>query len=171
MTTAGTVTVAGSLIPIAGQSWMDKEFGSNQLADEQVGWDWFSLQFDDGRDIMLYALRDREGRVDFRQGTVVDIDGSPAYIRADAWSARETASWASPTTDARYPLEWTVEIPEHEITVVIVPMLQNQENVSTRVPGLFYWEGAVEVRSISGERLGQGFVELTGYGNAARPAI
>ncbi len=55
----------------AGESWMDKEISTSQLAENQVGWDWFSLQLDDDRDLMLYLLRRRDGATDFRHATLV----------------------------------------------------------------------------------------------------
>jgi predicted secreted hydrolase len=41
---------------------MDREFGSSFIEDGQVGWDWFAIQLDDGRDLMLYQLRRNDGR-------------------------------------------------------------------------------------------------------------
>jgi predicted secreted hydrolase len=49
--------------------------------------------------------------------------------------------------------------------------VSDQENRSARLPDLFYWEGAVELLAKDGERVGQGYVEMTGYGDAAKPAI
>ena len=46
---------------VKGTSWFDHEFGSNQLAQDQEGWDWFSLHLSDGRDLMLYFLRKTGG--------------------------------------------------------------------------------------------------------------
>ena len=57
-------------LAVTGQSWMDKEFGSQQLEPHQAGWDWFSLQLNDGREAMLYVLRDTTGAVDFSRGTI-----------------------------------------------------------------------------------------------------
>ena len=34
-----------------------------------------------------------------------------------------------------------------------------------------YWEGSVRVESRSGDRVGQGYVELTGYGENSRPPM
>lgn len=168
--TTGTLTVGGEEIPIVGESWMDKEFGSNQLAPHQVGWDWFSLRLDDGRDVMLYLLRSEDGD-SYGRGTVVAPDGTPTYLDRAAWTVTVTRRWRSARTGAEYPSRWRLASPELSLDVDVVPLLAAQENVTALVPGLFYWEGAVEVRARDGSRVGEGYVELTGYGTKARPAI
>jgi predicted secreted hydrolase len=55
--TTGTLTVDGARLPVEGISWMDHEFGSAELQANQAGWDWFSIQLDDRRELMLYLLR------------------------------------------------------------------------------------------------------------------
>ena len=75
MQTLGTVTLDGETELVSGTTWMDKEFGSNQLSDHQIGWDWFSLQLEDGRDLMLYTLRNADGVVDYQHATLVQPNG------------------------------------------------------------------------------------------------
>ncbi len=168
--TSGTVTMDGDTVTVLGESWMDKEFGSNQLGEHQVGWDWFSLRLDDGRDIMLYLLRSDDG-IDYARGTVVSPTGAARYLDRDALAITSIRSWSSPETGARYPSGWTLELPDEDVDVEIVPLVAGQENVARLVPDLFYWEGAVEIRTRAGSRVGEGYVELTGYGTRTRPAI
>lgn len=170
LATEGTVTLDGVVHTVAGESWMDKEFGSNQLGSDQVGWDWLALRLDDGREVMLYTLRS-EGGTSYARGTVVGTDGRVRYLHPSDWTLDVTATWRSGTTGAAYPGGWRLEIPTAGIAVDVVPMLADQENVAVLVPDLFYWEGAVTVRSPSGDRMGEGYVELTGYGTRTRPAI
>ena len=54
---SGTVTVDGVPHPVTGSAWLDREWSTSALSDEQVGWDWFALQLEDGRDLMVYRLR------------------------------------------------------------------------------------------------------------------
>jgi predicted secreted hydrolase len=170
LATEGTVMIGGATMHVLGESWMDKEFGSNQLGAAQVGWDWFSLRLDDGRDVMLYLVRTERGPV-YARGTIAIPGEDPRYVDASAWNVTVDDTWRSPATDATYPHEWSVAIPDLDLVLDIVPVLDDQENVSSLVPGLFYWEGAVVVRMPGGERLGEGYVELTGYGTTRRPAI
>ncbi|HEX6850493.1 MAG TPA: lipocalin-like domain-containing protein [Candidatus Polarisedimenticolaceae bacterium] len=169
--TEGTLTVGGRSWKVRGSSWMDKEFGSSQLSKEQVGWDWFSLKLADGRDVMLYALRRADGTADFRNGTVIAADGTPRGLDPSAWSVRATGSWTSPATGATYPSGWIVELPSEGLRLAVVPLLREQENAGLASGGVFYWEGAVEIRDAEGERVGSGYVELTGYGKGSRPPV
>ena len=168
--TRGEVVIDGKTVAVTGQSWMDKEFGSNQLSPHQIGWDWFSLQLDDQREVMLYLLRDKKGRLDFAGGTVVQADGAVSYLDRDDFSVTVQDRWKSPITSGAYPSRWTVSIPTENLTLEIVPEMAAQENRSQLVPALHYWEGAVVVRQ-RGDSMGRGYVELTGYGTASRPAI
>jgi len=171
LTTTGSLTVGGRTETVAGTSWMDKEFGSSQLSASQVGWDWFSLQLDDGRDLMLYVLRRADGTPDYRNATIIGRDGAPRYAAPADWTATSTASWTSPRTRARYPARWTIEVPSEGLRLDVVPRLASQENVSRLSGGVVYWEGAVEVRGPAGRPIGRGYVELTGYGEGSRPPI
>jgi predicted secreted hydrolase len=169
--TRGTLALDGVEWPVTGQSWMDKEFGSNQLGEDQLGWDWFSLQLADGRDVMLYHLRGKTREASFARGTLVAPDGTVRYLAPSDWVIRPTATWTSPATRARYPSGWTIELPGEGLSVEVVPELADQENRSRLVPDLHYWEGAVRVLGRDGAPAGRGYVELTGYGTRSRPAI
>ncbi|MGH2668721.1 MAG: lipocalin family protein [bacterium] len=169
--TTGTLALDGKTWTVRGESWMDKEFGSNQLGERQVGWDWFSLQLTDGREIMLYRLRDRSGATDFARGTLVSASGVARYLAPDEWTVRATKTWKSPTTGAQYPARWTVELPAERLRLELLPELTDQENRSRLVRDLHYWEGAVAVLGSEGTPLGRGYVELVGYGTKTRPAI
>lgn len=168
--TTGHVSLGGKTWSVTGQSWMDKEFGSNQLAPHQVGWDWFSLQLDDGREIMLYLLRDKNGATDFASGTLVQPDGQTQYLGQQAFRVQAKARWQSPATSSQYPSQWLLTIPQAALALDLVPDMANQENRSRMIANLYYWEGAVDIRQ-HGKSIGKGYVELTGYGSASRPAI
>jgi predicted secreted hydrolase len=161
--TTGTLRVGNEELSVRGESWMDKEFGSSKLAADQVGWDWFSLQLADGRELMIYLLRRKDGSVSHARGTVVDPEGHVSYLGPEAWRVAATRRWTSPESDATYPVAWTLALPEHGLDLVVEAAFDAQENVSALIPGMAYWEGAVDVRYAGGESAGRGFVELTGY--------
>ena len=169
--TSGTVTLDGRSWRVRGTSWMDKEFGSDKLGPGQVGWDWFSLQLDDGRDLMLYVLRRADGGIDYASGTLVRADGTVRYLGREDWSLEAVSTWTSPATGAEYPSRWWVRAPSEGVEIEVVPEMPDQENVSRLAARLHYWEGAVRVLDRSGATLGRGFVELTGYGDDNRPPL
>lgn len=161
--TTGRVSLDGQTWSVAGESWMDKEFSSNQLAAHQIGWDWFSLQLDDGRELMLYLLRHRNGRLDFARGTVVQPDGQATYLAPAAFRVSNQAHWESPHTSGVYPSRWRIAVPQEDLDLDVIAEMADQENRSRIMANMHYWEGAVQVRQ-QGEPVGKGYVELTGYG-------
>jgi predicted secreted hydrolase len=171
LATEGTVTVGGRTWRVRGRSWMDREIGSSQLAPAQVGWDWFALQLADGRDLMLYLLRRGDGGADFAKGTLVEADGTARWLAGGDFTVRATGAWKSPATGATYPAGWRVEVPSAGLALDVAPALADQEDRATLAGGVFYWEGAVRVRDAAGRSAGEGYVELTGYGERSRPPI
>ncbi len=49
----GTLVLENKNFNVHGMTWMDHEFGSNQMTDKQVGWDWYSIQLEDKTEVML----------------------------------------------------------------------------------------------------------------------
>ena len=166
MQTDGALTIDGKTEGVRGLSWMDHEFGSNQLGQDQVGWDWFSIQLDDRTELMLYLMRRKDGTVDpYSSGTLVQADGSTRHLKLNDYRVEVLGRWRSPTSGADYPMRWKVTLPTEQIELEINPAFQNQELITNRSTRVTYWEGAVDVRGrASGKSVsGAGYVEMTGY--------
>jgi predicted secreted hydrolase len=162
-------------VPVAGSAWLDREVFTSTLAEGQSGWDWVSLQLDDGRDVMLYRLRRPDGTVDFALGSVSRPGATPSPLPAGSWTLEPLATWTSAATGAAYPVDWRLRVPGQAIDLELRATLDDQENVSART-GVHYWEGAVRAvvpagSPAAGRLLGRGFVELTGYGEGSRPPV
>lgn len=160
--THGFVEVGGERVRVQGLSWLDREWSTSALDEQQVGWDWFALQLTDGRDLMFYRLRRRDGGTDpLSGGTLVHADGTTrALARADVELEIEDY-WRSPRTRVRYPARWRLRVPGADLDLRIRPYLADQEfDLSVR-----YWEGAVAVvgTGAEGPLRGSGYVELVGY--------
>jgi predicted secreted hydrolase len=171
LVTEGTIELGGERHRVRGVSWLDREFGSSQLAPAQVGWDWWSLRLADGRDLMLYVLRRADGSADFRKATLVEAGGRTRFLAPEEWSVTARGRWRSEATGADYPSGWDVEVPGAGLRLRVDPEVRDAENVSRLVPGLAYWEGPVRLTGPDGSPAGQGYAELTGYGDRARPPI
>lgn len=164
--TTGSVRVGDTTMTVEGVSWMDHEFGSGDLADNLVGWDWFSLQLDNDYEIMAYGLRRNDGTFDpASNGTFVLPNGSSKTLAFQDIQISVNRHWTSPVSGARYPHHWTFSIPDEDIKLSLSPRMANQELVTTQSTRVTYWEGAVDITGQwKGQDIhGQGYVELTGY--------
>jgi predicted secreted hydrolase len=161
--TSGTLQFHGERFAITGLSWMDHEFGSGELESDQAGWDWFSIQLNDRRELMLYVLRQKDGRITPQSsGSLIERDGTVRALPLDAFNIVATGSWRSPHTGGTYPSGWRVRVARAGIDVTLVPTVLDQELATAS--GVSYWEGAVDARdAVHGQSLGVGYVELTGY--------
>jgi predicted secreted hydrolase len=158
--TDGVIVIRGQKFAVAGTSWFDHEWATNQLAPEQAGWDWLGLHLDDGRDLMLYRMRRRDGSADSTSsGTLILPDGSTRHLAMPDFSMKPLQWWTSPATHARYPIGWEIVIPSLNLDMTVRAAMEDQELALNPIA---YWEGAVTVsgRSVSGE----GYLELAGYG-------
>ena len=157
LATAGSVTLAGESFAVRGSSWLDREWSTSVLDGAQAGWDWFSLQFDDGTELMLYRMRRKDGGSDpFSSGSFIDTDGRKTALRREDFTIRQTGTWSSPVSGITWPSGWELRVPRLDLRLEVRPLLEQQE-----LPlAVTYWEGAVRVR---GSRSGHGYVELTGY--------
>jgi predicted secreted hydrolase len=157
MATQGTVTVNGQALAVQGFSWMDHEWSTSALGHDVVGWDWFSIQLADRRELMYYQLRRADGSAaPLSSGTLVAPDGGTQRIPVSAMTIDVLNTWISPHSHTRYPSGWRVQVPSAGLDLTLTPYIQDQEMLVSFV----YWEGAVRVM---GTAAGNGYVELTGY--------
>jgi predicted secreted hydrolase len=157
LVTNGGITLEGRRYEVEGLSWMDHEFFSHSLESNQVGWDWFSLQFDDGSELMLYRLRRRDGTVEpYSSGTYIDPSGKTKALRVEEFKIEPGR-----TKYKEYPIEWTIDVPNLSLRGKVRTRLPQQE-LTGRTP---YWEGAIEIEGTKGPSPihGSGYLEMTGY--------
>jgi predicted secreted hydrolase len=169
LVTRGTVAIDGRRYEVTGASWMDHEFGSSVLEADQVGWDWFGLQFDDGRELMLYQMRRRDGSRDpFSSGTLIGRDGTIVRLTRDDYVLEPLETWRSEVTGTSYPTRWRVTIPGQRLAFEVRAAMPNQELHTPRSTNVTYWEGAVDVIGTGPAGIrGRGYAELTGYNGIA----
>ena len=166
MRAAGRITWRGETERFTGEAWMDREFGTWKTRDGQKGWDWFSLQLGDGTELMVYHIRDREGRPSaFSSGTFVDAEGAGTHLTREDFRLDATAHWRSPHTGTVYPSGWRLTAPRVGVDVTVTPVIEDQELDTRGTTMIVYWEGACAVGGTRDGRPveGRAYVELVGY--------
>ena len=163
MAVSGTLTDHGAPMQVAGQAWMDHQWG-NFVSLTGAGWDWYSIQLTDHTEYMLYVIRDAQKRPVATFGTAIAPDGSASEIPPQQIQSQVTGSWTSPVTGGVYPSGWQVTLPG-PVSLTLTPLLKDQELVTARSTGVAYWEGAVGISGTTAGKpvTGEGYVELTGY--------
>jgi predicted secreted hydrolase len=165
---------AGAGTEVSGEAWFDHEWSTSALGAGAVGWDWFSLQLDDGRELMHFQIRREDGSVEpVSGGTLVEADGRTRRLSRDDVRIEVLRRWTSPETGGTYPAMWRLTVPSESLDLVIEPWLEAQEMRTS----FTYWEGAVRVSQAATQvpdapsrrppnpspTTGRGYVELIGY--------
>jgi predicted secreted hydrolase len=158
---SGTLTRAGRTQAVRGTAWLDHEWSDSLLDPAAVGWDWIGMNLDDGSALTAFRLRDAAGGAvfaggGFRTPGAAVRDFGAAEVR---WTPGRR--WTSPSTKASYPVDWTVDTPAGRFQVRA--LLDGQELDSRASTGTVYWEGLSELLDASGQRVGGGYLEMTGY--------
>jgi len=157
----GVVNQGSAKTFLSGVGWLDREWSSQALAENQQGWDWFSLHLDDGHKLMVYQLRHDDGE-HWLSGNWINPQGRSTLLdrnAIDLSSLRTREITTGENQSRQLPLEWQLTLGEQNRRWRIRP-LYDQQWMGTRIP---YWEGVVLVEDEQGTRSGIGYMELTGY--------
>jgi len=158
----GRITTSAGAFEVTGTGWFDHEWSTSALGPGAIGWDWFSLQTSDQRELMFFQIRREDGSLEAASGgTLVEPDGRTRRLGATDVEVQVEKRWTSPVTGAVYPARWTVRVPSADLELRVAPWLPDQEMRTS----FTYWEGAVRIEGTSAGQTvqGNGYVELTGY--------
>jgi len=163
LATTGEFIANGKSHPLHGESWFDHEWATGQLGENQVGWDWICLQWEDGSELMLYQMRLKNGEPDASSsGTWIAPNGESTHWRSSDFRMTPIAFWKSKASGAQYPVGWRVTLPSQQTELVVQAVAENQELALGPVT---YWEGAIDAHGTRDGKVikGRGYLELTGY--------
>jgi len=171
----GSLTIAGEVFTVSGLAWLDREWSTSVLPKSVNGWDWFALQLNDGRSVMAFRLRRRDGiRDDFDHGMWVsaEIDHSAQVVAAGDPGVHglhpqhfslQPIRYFEDAAGVRWPVAWRMKIDTaFESSEFIVAAMVDDQVMNTSI---VYWEGLVAVSDEQGHDIGRGYMELTGYTN------
>ena len=166
METTGEIQLGRESVSVSGLSWMDHEFGTTFLEPSQQGWDWFSLQLEDGTDLMVYMLRQQDGASDSHSsGTLILPNAQPMILGSTDVVLTPGRTWVSPSSEGRYPVEWRIQVPSQDLYLEVSAAVDSQELHTEQSTGVTYWEGAVLAEGMRAGQpvVGRGYLEMTGY--------
>ena len=148
----GTLNLPTGDVAVSGQAWLDREWSSQPLSEDQTGWDWFSLSLTDGK-LMGFRLRQTDGSY-YTAATWITPEGETTAYPDGAFDAEPTD--ISDIGGRDVPTGWTVRLPDRGVNVSVTA-INPQAWMDTTVA---YWEGPVQ---ITGSHSGRGYLEMTGY--------
>jgi len=157
---SGELTLDGLKIPVSGEAWLDREWGSQFLQPDQAGWDWFSLHLENGEKLMLFQLRQKPGvnqNENFRSGSLMSPDGGT--ITLDPQPIQLTVLRETAVAGRTLPIRWQLDLPQVGRHLDIEALHPDQW-MDVDFP---YWEGVIMVTGKGPENRGRGYMELTGY--------
>ena len=158
----GQLRRSGRTQPVQGRAWLDQEWSDELLHPEAVGWDWIGMNLDDGSALTAFRLRRADGSALWAGGSFRRAGQAQAQdFPADTVRFEPGRRWRSPTSGGDYPVAWTVHTPTGRFGVQA--LLDAQELDSRSSTGTVYWEGLSELQSDAGQRIGLGYLEMTGY--------
>lgn len=170
---SGAITVSGQRMPLIdgeawdNRAWMDHEWSETLLAPGAVGWDWIGINLQGGGALTAFQLRRADGSALWAGGSLRTSGSAPVRIFAPG-EVRFTPEriWTSPQSGARYPVQWRVQTPAG--THAVAAMLDDQELDSRASTGAIYWEGLSALQDSTGQEMGRGYLEMTGYAQPLR---
>lgn len=167
----GRLTLQGRELDVDGSAWVDHEFGAFRLRTGFRGWDWFGLQLDDGRELLVYRIRDGRGRTTKYSGiAVIGTKGQVDRMPFELFQLRPLSFCRSPRTGYVYPASWMLQGAERPTRLILTPVLKCNEVDTRGSTNMIYWEGPVRVGgTFCGKEVGGlGFAELVGYESRTR---
>jgi predicted secreted hydrolase len=170
LSVSGTLTQGPEVRRLTGEAWMDHEISSSQLGNDLQGWDWTCIQLESGWELKAYILRDEAGEPSaFSRLIWISPQNELSYLGPDQFSWRTLDEWESPDTRIRYPNKIKIEaahpVSGEKTAFILTPMVANQE-FDPQLSDITYWEGACDVTGSESQKLGNAYLELTGYGGS-----
>lgn len=164
MDITGTIKIGNTTETVRGLSWFDHQWGD--FSTNLLSWDWFSLQLDNGIDLMIYQLRDKHDKPLLYTGSITQNNVTEALLSSDFTLSQLGDQWTSKKTGYTYPIAWEIKIPKKNIHIKTRSKVENSEFDAQLTTYNHYWEGALK---IEGTHTGRGFMELYGYTNKKEP--
>jgi predicted secreted hydrolase len=179
----GSISVQGITENVIGNAWIDHQWGNFVNHNPPplgliMTYEWFSIQLNDYREIMVGDAWDRETGEKINQSytgglNLVNSDGTLELLKD--YTIRQQAFWNDITDNLVYSAQWHITEPSKSIDLSVTPVFLDQVmRVKENYPliqqfleelfsGACFWEGVCIVSgTINGIPVtGKSYVELT----------
>ena len=164
--TKGEINLNGEQFNVVGDLWYDRQWNCSGVFDRKVAWDWFAIQFEETQsELMLYRLYSLKDSTVIFGGTYTDSTNQSVFLDHHQINITETNYWVSADSEAKYPVEWEIEVEELNLQTNLKTLYPNQELELDFGPmtKFYYWEGMCKATgTIDGQEvLGNSYVEMT----------
>ena len=103
---------------------------------------------------MVYRMRRSDGQASgYDSGVLVDAAGAARALSAADFSLTPQAFWR------QWPVAWRLALRGEDAPWIVEAAFEDQVMATS----ITYWEGVAHARASTGERIGSGYMELTGY--------
>jgi predicted secreted hydrolase len=146
LASTGKLVLENQEFQLTGKSWFDKQGGTYTITDRRAGWEWFSMRFFDGEEIMLFAFP----QDDYYDGTSIEKSGK--YRRLNDYAIQPLGF--TQAGGYKFSNGWKVTmkgVKDEEYT--LTPVIDGQFN-------LYFFELLAEIRDQRGALAGYAVVEL-----------
>ncbi len=150
---SGTLHLPDGPVQVSGKAWLDREWSSQPLSEDQNGWDWISLGFDDGSKLMGFSLRQSDGSR-YTSATWIQPNGHPTPYKNGALMMKPLDE--TTVEGRKVPTKWQIILEDRNLNVKLEAINTNSW-MKTSIP---YWEGPIKM---TGSHNGRGYLEMTGY--------
>lgn len=169
----GILQIKKNKFKVKGLGWYDHEFGcpppekkkdKSETDKDEVSWNWFAFQFNNGWCFTAYDLHNN--KTDSREGSLailIDPKGNRHQLQ-EFTMAPIGEQWASTRTFVEYPISWEIVVPEFQLKIETKAIFPNQE-FATVISKPAFWEGAMQMEgTMSGKKIkGNGYLERHGF--------
>ncbi len=152
LTTKGALELNAKKVNVQGRAWLDKEWGNQLFDNEDMGWESFSLQLDDGQILSVHRYHHGDDII-YLSGTLADKSGRVVHL-----AHNDIRFYPLEKVNIAYgkelSLRWVIEIPQQKISLITNPVEANMW-LPFWVPA---WQGPVNV---TGSNTGHGFMHIS----------
>jgi predicted secreted hydrolase len=143
VTAVGTLTLDGERLEVHGEAWVKHEWGF-LYTDAVAGWVWFGVQLDDGTELQVGLIKDRQWQpMGGSFAELIDAQGVAERLELTQVGVVQTGeTWTSERSGLTWPVHWRLELPGRRGSLELSTTVPQQELFAFPMP---IWAGSLEV--------------------------